>query len=67
MRIDRKRFDLALARAGWTMAEAAERSGLSRQRLSDLLRQERVSPRTLWKVAVGLGVDVEELISEEEG
>ena len=62
MTINDAKFDLALARSGLTITQAAERAGMSRQRYSVILNQKRITPRTAGKIALGLGVDVTEII-----
>jgi transcriptional regulator with XRE-family HTH domain len=57
---------LLRARAGLTLVEAAAKTGVGRDTLSDLERGHRhpVMP-TLAKIAAGYGVDVEDLLEEE--
>ena len=40
MRIDNTKFEIALARSGLTIGQAAERAGISRQRFSVILNQK---------------------------
>ena len=62
MTIDNKKFDVALAESGLTMAELAERAGLSRQRINIILNSKIATPQAVGKVARGLGVRVTEII-----
>lgn len=62
MEINNKKFEIALARSGLTIAQAAERAGISRQRFSMILNQKNVTPQTVGKIAKGIGVDVTEII-----
>ena len=66
MRISNEKFEVALARSGLTMGQAAERAGISRQRFSMILNQKNVTPRAAGKIAIGVGVDVTEIIETED-
>ena len=66
MRISNEKFEVALARSGLTMGQAAERAGISRQRYSMILNQKNVTPRAVGKIAKGVGVDVTEIIETED-
>lgn len=65
MEINNKKFEIALARSGLTIAQAAERAGISRQRFSMILNQKNVTPQAVGKIAKGLGVDVTEIIETD--
>lgn len=65
MQISDKKVKIALANGCLTITQAAERAGLSRQRYNILLNQKRVTPRAAGLIAKGLGVDVTEIIEEE--
>lgn len=62
MTINDTKFDIALANSGLSIGGAAERIGISRQRLYIILNQKRITPQTVGKVAKTLGVDVAEII-----
>ncbi len=64
MTINREKFDIALANTGLTIAELSERAGMSRQRLSVILNQKSVTPRSAGRVSRALGVDVTEIIDD---
>ena len=66
MKIDNEKFEVALARSGLTMGQAAERAGISRQRYCMILNQKNVTPRAVGKIAKGVGVDVTEIIETED-
>lgn len=66
MRISNEKFEVALARSGLTRGQAAERAGISRQRFSMILNQKNVTPRAAGKIAIGVGVDVTEIIETED-
>ena len=66
MRIDRHKFDLALARSGLTQSEVARIMGLRRQTLGTLIKGGRDSlPRSVGRLAAALGVDPADIIEEE--
>lgn len=65
MTINDAKFDIALARSGLTIGQAAERAGISRQRFSVILNQKNATPLAIGKIAKGLGVDVTEIIETE--
>lgn len=65
MRISDAKFDIALANSGLTIAQAAERAGISRSRYAMILNQKRVTPHAAGKIAKGVGVDVTEIIETE--
>lgn len=64
MIIDTKWVETTVAERGLTQSELAAQSGLSRQSLSTILRRGTAAPRTVGKLAKGLGVPVAEIIKE---
>lgn len=66
MRIDNTKFEIALARSGLTIGQAAERAGISRQRFSVILNQKNATPRAVGNIARGVDVDVTEIIETED-
>ena len=66
MKICDAKFEIALARSGLTIGQAAERAGISRQRFTTILNQKNVTPRAVGKIAKGVGVDVTEIIETED-
>lgn len=62
MTINNTKFEIVLAESGLTMAELAERAGLSRQRIHTILNSKKATPQAVGKVARGLGVKVTEII-----
>ena len=60
--IDDYKFSIALANAGLTIGQAAERVGMSRQRFHTVLNSKRVTAQAVGRVAKALGVDVTEII-----
>ena len=65
MTIDDRKYAIALANSGLTVKQAAERAGMSRQRLSVIINSKRITPQAAGKVAKALGVDVTEIIVTE--
>lgn len=65
MYINKKHFELALAKAGITQSQLAERSGISRQNISTIKLRGTCTPYTAAKLALGLGVDLEYLTEDE--
>lgn len=51
---------------GLTLGQVAEKAGINRQNLSIIKRRGSCSPMTAVKIAAALGVDVTEIIQEEE-
>lgn len=62
MTINETKFNIALANSGLTIAQAAERAGISRSRYTMILNQKRVTPQAAGKIARSLGVDAAEII-----
>ena len=67
MRLNKKAFDLALARAKLTKQEVAEKSGISPSTITKLLSQTKDKrPITAGKIADALGCNVTDLIETTE-
>lgn len=66
LKIDNAKFEIALARSGLTIGQAAEKAGISRQRYATILNQKNVTPRAAGNIAKGVGVDVTEIIETED-
>lgn len=66
MRIDKNKIELILAEKGLTQAVAAEKSGLSQSRYTVIINSEAVRPKTVGKIAQGLGVPIEDIIDMKE-
>lgn len=62
MLIDRKQIEIILAQQGISKAVLAKRCGVSRQNISTIVQRGTCSPKTAGKLAVGLGVPVQEII-----
>lgn len=63
MNIDAIKIEIWLAELGITKAELAERSGLSRQTIHNIVWRGTCEPRTAGKLARGLGLDVPEILN----
>lgn len=55
-----------LAQKGMTMSELSGQAGVSRQSLSAIMWRKTCQPKTAAKLATGLGINVEEIIAQEE-
>ena len=65
MKINSTKIEMLLAKRGMTKTTLAERSGISRQNVSTVIRRGTCEPFTVNKLALGLGVPIEEIIKEE--
>lgn len=65
MTISTPKVELLQAEQGLTNAVLAERSGISRQSVSTILRRGTCSPVNAGKLARGLGVSVADIIEKE--
>ena len=65
MTINAVRIELFLAERGMTKAALAEKCGVSRQNISTIIRRGTCEPRTVGKLAAGLGVNVADIVREE--
>ena len=66
MRANRKKVELAMARACMNTKDIAEESGMPEQTVKNVLYGRSVKPRTLGKFAKAIGVDPAEIIKEEQ-
>jgi DNA-binding XRE family transcriptional regulator len=64
MILNSHKVKLLLAELGLTQTKLAEKSGISRQNISNILAKGRCSPATAGKIAAGLGVQVGEIVEE---
>lgn len=65
MKVDRKKLELAMARACLNTADLPAAAGLPRPTVNNAIVGKGVRPGTLGKIARALGVDPAELIAEE--
>lgn len=66
MRADRKKLELAMARACVGPAELTAQTGMPRPTVNNVIVGRGVRPDTLGRIACALGVDVSDIIQEEE-
>ena len=64
MKVDTLRINATMAENCLTKKELSARSGISAPNISSILRRGTCEPRTAGKLAVGLGVNVIEIIAE---
>lgn len=65
MTLNTQRIELILAERGMTKAALADSCGISRQNVSTVIRRGTAEPKTVGKLAAGLGVPVAEIIRKE--
>ncbi len=65
MKINTKKIALILADRELTRAALAEMCGISRQNISTILTRGTCEPKTVGKLAKGLGIVPAEIIKEE--
>lgn len=65
MKINTHKIKLILAEREMTRADLAERCGISRQNVSTILTRGTCQPKTIGKLAKGLGIPLEEITEEE--
>lgn len=64
MKINTRFIEIKLAERGLTKAAYAASCGISRQNVSTIIRRGTAEPKTVGKLAAGLGVSVEEVLAE---
>ena len=66
MKLDKKAFDLALAKAKLTKQEISQKSGVSSSTITKLLSEsQNMRPSTAGKISEALGCNVSDIIKEE--
>lgn len=65
MLVDRKKLELAMARACMNSADLPAAAGLPRPTVQNAIVGKSVRPGTLGRIARALGVDPEDLLREE--
>lgn len=58
-------IETLMAEQGLTKKALAERSGISAQNVSTVIRRGTAEPKTVGRLAVGLGVSVAEIIQQQ--
>lgn len=66
MTIDATKIELLMAEQGLSQIELGKRCEISRQSISSIIRRGRAEPKTIGKLANGLGVTVMEIILQNE-
>lgn len=66
MKADKKRIELAMARACMNTAGLSAAAGISGSTARSVISGKGARPRTLGRIARALGVDPAEIIMEEE-
>lgn len=64
MNISIRKIETCLATQKMSMTRLAEASGISRQNISTIVRRGTCNPCTAGKLAVGLGVNIEDIVEE---
>ena len=65
MKINSKKINVLLAEERINQTKLAERSGILRQNVSTIIRRGTAEPKTVGKLAQGLGVSVADIIRKE--
>lgn len=65
MNISAVKIETLLAKQGMTKAALATRCGISRQNISTIVRRGTCEPKTVGKLAAGLGVSVADILEGE--
>lgn len=65
MKINVYQIKLILAEREMTRSDLAERCGISRQNVSTILTRGTCEPKTVGKLAKGLGIPLEEITEED--
>lgn len=66
MKANRRKLELAMANACMSSGDLQKASGLRRPTLNNVITGRGVRPDTIGKVAKALGVEVEEILEQEE-
>ena len=65
MKLNVQKIEILIAEQGITRTQLAEKSRLARQNLSTIVRRGTAEPKTVGKLAAGLGVSVEDILEKE--
>lgn len=65
MIIRTQHIEALMAEQGLTKKALAEKSGMSAQNVSTVIRRGTAEPKTVGRLAVGLGVSVAEIIQQQ--
>ena len=64
MKVDKRKLDIAMARAQLNRGDLAKKAGMSVQALCNVMQRKNCRPGTIGKIADALGVDVTEIIED---
>lgn len=64
MKINTRFIKIKLAEQGVTQSAYAEKCGICQSQISRTFRRETCDPKTVGRLAAGLGVSVEEVLAE---
>ncbi len=62
MKINTYKIEILLGKQDMTKTALGEKAGICRQNISTILKRGTCEPRTVAKLASGLGVDINEII-----
>lgn len=65
MKINAVKIETMLAEHNMTRTELSQKCGMSRQSISTVIRRGTAEPKTVGKLAAGLGVSVTYIIKED--
>ena len=66
MKISKSKLNIALARKQWNQRDLRDNAIVSAQTILNLNNGKSVMPATVGKIAAALGVDVTEIIEDED-
>lgn len=66
MKISKSKLNIALARKQWNQRDLRDNAIVSAQTILNLNKGKSVMPATVGKIAAALGVDVTEIIEDED-
>ena len=64
MKVDKRKLDIAMARARLNRGDLAKKAGVPVPTLCTVMQRKNCRPATIGKVAAALGVDVTEIIED---
>lgn len=65
MKANRKKLELAMARACMDTVDLAKKSAMNRKTVSNVIAGRDVRPATIGRIACALGVDVTDILDDE--
>ena len=63
MKINAIKIEMLMAEQGLTKGAFAEKCGIARQNISTIIRRGTCEPKTVGKMAAGLGVTVADIVA----